>query len=68
MAGIVRAAGARTILAAGTPPLWYGRVRFAPGQEARSFAIPTVVKARGSGTVTASYGGTTKTAPLTVVP
>jgi len=39
MAGIVRAAGARTILAAGTPPLWHGRVRFAPGQEPRSFVV-----------------------------
>ena len=38
MAGLARAAGARSILAAGTPPRWHGRDGFAPGQEARSFA------------------------------
>jgi choline dehydrogenase-like flavoprotein len=37
MAGLARAAGARQILAAGTPPRWHGRSGFAPGQEARSF-------------------------------
>jgi choline dehydrogenase-like flavoprotein len=37
MAGMIRAAGARSILAAGTPPQWHGRDGFAPGQEARSF-------------------------------
>jgi hypothetical protein len=39
MAGIARAAGARQILAAGTPPAWHGRTGFAPGQEARSYAV-----------------------------
>ena len=39
MAGIARAAGARQILAVGTPPSWHGRTRDATGQEARSFAI-----------------------------
>jgi probable HAF family extracellular repeat protein len=48
-----------------TPP---GVVVVPAGDEARSFTIPTVAKAHGSGTVTASYGGTTKTATLTVVP
>jgi choline dehydrogenase-like flavoprotein len=39
MAGIARAAGARRMLAAGTPPAWHGRTGFAPGQEARSYAV-----------------------------
>jgi choline dehydrogenase-like flavoprotein len=39
MAGLARAAGARRILAAGTPPRWHGRTGFAPGQEARSFVV-----------------------------
>ena len=39
MAGMVRAAGARRILAVGTPPRWHGRTGFAPGQEARAFAV-----------------------------
>ena len=39
MAGIARAAGARRMLAAGTPPRWHGRTGFAPGSEARSFAV-----------------------------
>jgi hypothetical protein len=39
MAGIARAAGARQILAAGTPPLWHGRAGFAPGQEGRAFVV-----------------------------
>ncbi|HEX5823775.1 MAG TPA: GMC family oxidoreductase N-terminal domain-containing protein [Candidatus Limnocylindrales bacterium] len=37
MAGLLRAAGARSMLAAGTPPRWHGRDGFAPGQEERSF-------------------------------
>ena len=39
MAGIARAAGARQILAAGTPPRWHGRTGFGPGAEARSFVV-----------------------------
>ncbi|HEX2753901.1 MAG TPA: GMC family oxidoreductase N-terminal domain-containing protein [Candidatus Limnocylindrales bacterium] len=39
MAGIVRAAGARQIVAVGTPPRWHGRSGFAPGQEERSFVV-----------------------------
>jgi choline dehydrogenase-like flavoprotein len=39
MAGLARAAGARRILAAGTPPRWHGRTGFAPGSEARSFLV-----------------------------
>jgi len=39
MAGLARAAGARRILAAGTPPRWHGREGFAPGEEARSFVV-----------------------------
>jgi choline dehydrogenase-like flavoprotein len=39
MAGIARAAGARRMLAASTPPAWHGRTGFAPGQEARSYAV-----------------------------
>jgi choline dehydrogenase-like flavoprotein len=38
MAGILRAAGARSMLVAGTPPPWHGQDGFAPGQEERSFA------------------------------
>jgi choline dehydrogenase-like flavoprotein len=39
MAGIARAAGARQILAVGTPPRWHGRTGFGPGAEARAFVI-----------------------------
>jgi choline dehydrogenase-like flavoprotein len=39
MAGIARAAGARRMLAAGTPTAWYGRTGFALGQEARAYAV-----------------------------
>jgi hypothetical protein len=39
MAGIARAAGARQILAAGTPPRWHGRDGAATGAEARQFAV-----------------------------
>ncbi len=39
MARIVRAAGARQIVAVGTPPRWHGRRGFAPGQEAREFVV-----------------------------
>jgi choline dehydrogenase-like flavoprotein len=39
MANLIRAAGARTIVAAGTPPRWHGRGGFAPGQERRSFVV-----------------------------
>jgi choline dehydrogenase-like flavoprotein len=39
MAGLVRAAGARQIVAVGTPPRWHGRNGFAPGQEARAFVV-----------------------------
>jgi choline dehydrogenase-like flavoprotein len=39
MAGLARAAGARQILAAGTPPRWHGRSGFGPGQEARAFVV-----------------------------
>ncbi len=39
MAGLARAAGARAIVVAGTPPRWHGRDGFAPGQEARSFTV-----------------------------
>lgn len=39
MAAIVRAAGARQIVAVGTPPRWHGRSGFASGQEARSFGV-----------------------------
>ena len=38
MAGMLRAAGARSMLAAGTPPRWHGRDGFDHGQEERSFA------------------------------
>jgi choline dehydrogenase-like flavoprotein len=39
MAGLTRAAGAREIVAVGTPPLWHGRAPIAPGQEARAFVV-----------------------------
>ena len=39
MAGLIRAAGARSILAAGTAPLWHGRDGFNPGEETRSFTV-----------------------------
>jgi len=39
MAGLARAAGAREIVAVGTPPRWHGRGGFAPGREARSFTV-----------------------------
>jgi choline dehydrogenase-like flavoprotein len=39
MAGIARAAGARRIVAVGTPPRWHGRTGFGPGQEARAFVV-----------------------------
>jgi choline dehydrogenase-like flavoprotein len=39
MAGMARAAGARQILAAGTPPRWHGRTGFGPGAEARAFVV-----------------------------
>jgi choline dehydrogenase-like flavoprotein len=39
MAELARAAGARSIVAAGTPPRWHGRDGFAPGQEARSWVV-----------------------------
>jgi GMC oxidoreductase len=39
MAGISRAAGARQILAVGTPPRWHGRTGFRPGAEERSFVV-----------------------------
>jgi choline dehydrogenase-like flavoprotein len=39
MAGMLRAAGARQLVAAGTPPRWHGRTGFAPGQEGRSFVV-----------------------------
>ena len=37
MAAMARAAGARQIVAAGTPPHWHGRNGFAAGQESRAF-------------------------------
>ena len=37
MAGMLRAAGARSIVAVGTPPRWHGQDGFAHGDEARSF-------------------------------
>jgi choline dehydrogenase-like flavoprotein len=37
MAGLVRAAGAGSIVAVGTPPAWHGRGRFGPDEEARAF-------------------------------
>lgn len=39
MARLTRAAGARSIVAVGTPPRWHGRSGFAPGHEARSFVV-----------------------------
>ncbi len=39
MAGMARAAGARQLVAAGTPPRWHGRTGFAPGREERSFVV-----------------------------
>ena len=39
MAGLARAAGAREIVAVGTPPRWHGRSGFGPGQEARAFTV-----------------------------
>jgi choline dehydrogenase-like flavoprotein len=39
MARLARAAGARQVLAAGTPPRWHGRHGSAPGQEARAFVV-----------------------------
>jgi choline dehydrogenase-like flavoprotein len=39
MARLARAAGARRMLAAGTPPRWHGREGAAPGQEAREFVV-----------------------------
>ncbi len=38
MARICRAAGAREIVAMGTPPAWHGRQAFGPGGEERAFA------------------------------
>jgi choline dehydrogenase-like flavoprotein len=39
MARLARAAGARSTLAAGTPPRWHGRGRFVPGEEPNAFAV-----------------------------
>ncbi len=39
MARLLRAAGARQIVAVGTPPRWHGRTGSGPGQEARSFVV-----------------------------
>jgi choline dehydrogenase-like flavoprotein len=38
MARMARAAGASEIVAVGTPPVWYGRSGFLPGDEAPAFA------------------------------
>ena len=38
MARIARAAGAREIVATGTPPAWHGRQAFGPGGEERAYA------------------------------
>ena len=38
MARLARAAGARELVAVGTPPLWHGSTGFASGGEARAFA------------------------------
>jgi choline dehydrogenase-like flavoprotein len=38
MAGMLRAAGARSMVAVATPPRWHGHNGHAPGQEERSFA------------------------------
>jgi choline dehydrogenase-like flavoprotein len=39
MARLTRAAGARSIVAVGTPPRWHGGRGWAPGQEARAFVV-----------------------------
>jgi choline dehydrogenase-like flavoprotein len=39
MAGMARAAGARAIVAVGTPPAWHGRDGFAASDESRAFAV-----------------------------
>ncbi len=39
MAGMVRAAGARQIIAVGTPPRWHGRGGFVAGREERAFTV-----------------------------
>jgi len=39
MAELARAAGARRIVALGTPPVWHGRHGFQHGQEERSFVV-----------------------------
>jgi choline dehydrogenase-like flavoprotein len=39
MATLARAAGARQIVAVGTPPRWHGRDGLDPGHEARSFVV-----------------------------
>jgi choline dehydrogenase-like flavoprotein len=39
MSAMVRAAGARRILAVGTPPRWHGLTGSAPGQEERAFVV-----------------------------
>ncbi|HET7702661.1 MAG TPA: GMC family oxidoreductase [Candidatus Limnocylindrales bacterium] len=39
MAGLLRAAGAREIVAIGTPPRWHGRSGVRPGQERRAFTV-----------------------------
>jgi choline dehydrogenase-like flavoprotein len=39
MAELARSAGARQIVAVGTPPLWHGRRRYLPGEEERAFVV-----------------------------
>jgi choline dehydrogenase-like flavoprotein len=39
MAGLVRAAGARQILAVGTPPRWHGRTGSGAGRDGRAFGV-----------------------------
>ena len=39
MAGIARAAGARSIVAVGTPPAWHGRDGFGASDESRAFTV-----------------------------
>ncbi|HEV7809833.1 MAG TPA: GMC family oxidoreductase N-terminal domain-containing protein, partial [Candidatus Limnocylindrales bacterium] len=39
MARLTRAAGARSIVAVGTPPRWHGGAGFGPGQEGRAFTV-----------------------------
>ncbi|HET7471992.1 MAG TPA: GMC family oxidoreductase [Candidatus Limnocylindrales bacterium] len=39
MAELARAAGARAIVAAGTPPEWHGRDGFTPGRDERAFVV-----------------------------